>query len=51
MKSVALNLVFVAGLACIIASAFIVALPLGLFVLGCPLIAISVHIQRRAAAK
>jgi len=51
MKSFALNLVFVAGSACIVASAFIVSLPLGLFVLGCPLVAISVHVQRKAATK
>lgn len=51
MKSFALNSVFVIGSGCIIAAAFLVSLPLGLFVLGCPLVAISVHVQRKAAAK
>ena len=46
MKSFALNLLFVIGSACIVGSAFMIAMPLGLFVLGCPLVAISVHAQR-----
>lgn len=51
MKSLALNLVFVLGAGCIVASAFMVSLPLGLFTLGCPLVALSIHIQGKAATK
>lgn len=47
MKSIALNLCFVIGSACIVGSAFMIAMPLGLFVLGCPLVAVSVHAQRK----
>jgi hypothetical protein len=51
MKSIALNGIFLIGSACIVASAFLIALPLGLFVLGCPLVAVSVHSQRKTKAK
>jgi len=51
MKSIALNLLFIAGSACIVGSAFMIAMPLGLFVLGCPLVAVSVHAQRKTKAK
>jgi hypothetical protein len=51
MKSIALNLLFIAGAACIVGSAFMIAMPLGLFVLGCPLVAVSVHAQRKTKAK
>lgn len=48
MKSIVLNCVFVFGSACIVGSAFLIAIPLGLFVLGCPLVAVSVHAQRKS---
>ena len=48
MKSIALNLLFIAGLACIVGSAFMIAIPLGLFVLGCPLVAVSIHAQKKS---
>jgi hypothetical protein len=51
MKSIALNGIFLIGSACIVASAFLIALPLGLLVLGCPLVAVSVHSQRKTKAK
>lgn len=48
MKSIALNGIFLIGSACIVASAFLIALPLGLVVLGCPLVAVSIHAQRKS---
>jgi hypothetical protein len=47
MKSIALNSLFLIGASCIVSSAFLIALPLGLFVLGCPLVAISLHASRK----
>jgi hypothetical protein len=47
MKSILLNGLFVSGAGCIVSSAFLISLPLGLFVLGCPLVAVSLHIQRK----
>jgi len=51
MKSIAFNILFLAGSSCIVVSAFLIAMPLGLFVLGCPLVAVSVHAQRKIKAK
>jgi hypothetical protein len=51
MRSAILNLTFIAGSACVVVAAFMVAIPLGLLALGCPLIAVSVHAQMKAAAK
>jgi hypothetical protein len=51
MRSAILNLAFITGSACVVAAAFMVAVPLGLFALGCPLVAVSVHAQMKAAAK
>lgn len=48
MKSFALNTIFIAGASCIVASAFMIAMPLGLFVLGCPLVAVSIHAQKKS---
>ena len=48
MKSIAINFIFVAGAGCIVASAFMIAMPLGLFVLGCPLVAVSIHAQKKS---
>jgi hypothetical protein len=47
MNSFVLNLLFLSGAACIVGAAFMIATPLGLFVLGCPLVAVSVHAQRK----
>jgi hypothetical protein len=51
MKSAILNTTFVTGLACVVSAAFMVAVPLGLLVLGCPLIALSLHAQMKVASK
>jgi hypothetical protein len=51
MRSIVLNVMFVCGFACVVSSAFLLSIPLGLFALGCPLIAISVHAQLKAVAK
>jgi uncharacterized membrane protein len=51
MKLFALNLVFIGGISAIVASAFMVAIPFGLFVLGCPLVAFSIHVQRKLVKK
>lgn len=51
MKSIMLNLMFVAGFSCVVASAFMLSTALGLFTLGCPLIAISIHAQLKAVPK
>lgn len=45
MRSLALNTAFLGGLGCIVAAAFLVSTPLGLLVLGCPLVAFAVHMQ------
>jgi hypothetical protein len=51
MKSIILNVTFIAGLACVVASAFMLSIPLGLFTLGCPLISFSIYAQLKAVAK
>jgi hypothetical protein len=48
MRATILNLTFVAGSACVVAAAFMIAVPLGLLALGCPLIAVSIHAQMKA---
>ncbi len=50
MKTAAINLVFLTGASCVVAAAFMVSLPLGLLVLGCPLVAVSLHAQRKVKA-
>jgi hypothetical protein len=47
MKTALINVVFLAGASCVVASAFLVSLPLGLLVLGCPLVAVSLHAARK----
>lgn len=48
LKATFLNSIFLTGAGCIVGSAFMVALPLGLFVLGCPLVALALHIQLKS---
>lgn len=49
MNAIILNAMFLAGSACVVASAFLVSIPLGLVVLGVPLVSISIHIQMKKA--
>ena len=51
MKLFALNLIFLGGVAAIVTSAFMVAIPFGLFVLGCPMVAFAIHVSRKLAKK
>ena len=51
MRSILLNVMFISGFACVVSSAFMLSIPLGLFAVGCPLIAISVHAQMKAVTK
>lgn len=51
MKSVILNSMFLVGFSCVVSAAFMVSVPLGLVVFGCPLIAIPIHTQMKATAK
>jgi hypothetical protein len=45
MRSVALNVLFIVGYGCCVASAFLVATPLGLLVLGLPMTLVAIHMQ------
>lgn len=45
MRSIMLNLVFLAGCACILWASFLLSFQVGLFVLGVPLMALSLHLQ------
>lgn len=47
MKSVALNLTFLVGCGCVLWAAFLWSFQCGLFVLGVPLMALSLHLQGR----
>jgi hypothetical protein len=51
MKSIVLNATFLTGSACVVAAAFMLSIPLGLFALGCPLISFSIYAQLKAVAK
>jgi hypothetical protein len=45
MRSIVLNIVFLAGCSCVLWSAFLFSFQAGLFVLGVPLMALSLHLQ------
>lgn len=47
-QSLVLNSVFLTGYLCCVMAAFLVAIPLGLVVLGVPMIAVSIYVQVKA---
>lgn len=51
MKSVMLNMTFLVGYSCVVASGFLVTPALGLVVLGFPMVAVSVYLQNKGARK
>ena len=46
MKSLAADTICIAGIGCIVAAGFMVYTPLGLVVLGAPLVALAIHMKR-----
>lgn len=47
-QSLILNTVFLTGYLCCVSAAFLVALPLGLVVVGAPMVAVSIYVQMKA---